>query len=485
MKVFVAGATGVLGWRAVRELVAAGHQVTGVARTPAKAGHLRSLGAEPVAVDLFDPDAARSAVSGHDVVCNLATHIPVVTKSGRPGAWAENDRIRTEASRNLVDAAVATGASRYIQESIAFQYADGGDRWLDEDAPKAEAPVLVSVRAAEGEAARFASAGGGVGGVAVVLRFAMFYGAGAAHTGTQLRTALSGVAPVLGDADGYQTMLHLDDAATAVVAALKAPSGTYNVAEERPATRRELADAISDALGLPPPWIPPKVASKAGGAGGSLLASSQRVSASRFRAATGWAPAYPDPASGWRQVVAESGMAPTPAVMSRDRTRRLWVRVALAYLAVQAAVLGVWATFAPHWFFRSFPGLGRHWVEMDGPYNHHLVSDVGGLFLALTLVTIVAAGSRGRALVRTAGGAWIISALPHFIYHASHRAGLSASDFAATLMGLGLEVILGVVCVVLAPPARSAQRLLLTDLGLQEHARPAAQALSASPLTTP
>jgi nucleoside-diphosphate-sugar epimerase len=482
MKVFVAGATGVLGWRAVRELVAAGHQVTGVARTPGKANQLRSLGAEPVTVDLFDPDAVRSAVAGHDVVCNLATHIPVVTKSGRPGAWAENDRIRTEASRNLVDAAVATGASRYIQESIAFQCADGGDRWLDEDAPKAEAPVLVSVRVAEGEAVRFASAAGGVG---VVLRFAMFYGAGAAHTDTQLRTTLSGVAPVLGDANGYQTMLHLDDAATAVVAALKAPSGTYNVAEDRPATRRELADAISDALGLPPPWIPPKVAAKAGGAGGSLLASSQRVSASRFRAATGWAPAYPDPASGWRQVVAESGLAPTPAVVSRDRARRLWVRVALAYLAVQAAVLGVWATFAPHSFFRSFPGLGRHWVEMDGPYNHHLVSDVGGLFLALTLVTVVAAGSRSRALVRTAGGAWIISALPHFIYHASHRAGLSASDFTATLLGLGLEVALGVVCVVLAPPARSSQRPDLTDTALQEQGRPAAHALSASPLTTP
>ena len=86
-KVFVAGATGVLGKRAVARLVAEGHEVTGVARSEQKAQLLRRLGAAPVAVDVFDAAAVRDAVAGHDVVMNLATHIPPLSKAAAPGAW--------------------------------------------------------------------------------------------------------------------------------------------------------------------------------------------------------------------------------------------------------------------------------------------------------------------------------------------------------------------------------------------------------------
>ena len=127
MRVFVAGATGVLGHRAVRALVAAGHEVTAVVRSPAKAAFARSLGATPVEVSIFDPDALRAAASGHDVVCNLATHIPPLARAADPRSWAENSRIRTEGSHNLVDAALAANASVYVQESIAFLYGDHGD----------------------------------------------------------------------------------------------------------------------------------------------------------------------------------------------------------------------------------------------------------------------------------------------------------------------------------------------------------------------
>ena len=91
-RVFVAGATGVLGRRAVRRLVAAGHQDTGVARTDAKAAELRAAGAAAVRVDLFDPAALRAAVSGHDVVVNLATHIPPMRAAAKPSAWDDNTR---------------------------------------------------------------------------------------------------------------------------------------------------------------------------------------------------------------------------------------------------------------------------------------------------------------------------------------------------------------------------------------------------------
>src|SRR5688572_15245811 len=102
VKTFVAGATGVVGRRAVERLVAAGHDVTAVARTAEKADLVRALGARPVTVDLFDRDALVAAVAGHDVVVNLATHIPAFSQAALPGAWKENDRIRGEASRNLV-----------------------------------------------------------------------------------------------------------------------------------------------------------------------------------------------------------------------------------------------------------------------------------------------------------------------------------------------------------------------------------------------
>jgi len=128
MRVFVAGATGVLGRRAVAALVGAGHDVTGVVRSPVKADLVRALGATPVEVSLFDADALRAAVAGHDAVCNLATHIPSLARAADPRSWDENNRIRTEGSRKLVDAALAAGATTYVQESIAFLYGAHGDQ---------------------------------------------------------------------------------------------------------------------------------------------------------------------------------------------------------------------------------------------------------------------------------------------------------------------------------------------------------------------
>ena len=131
MRIFVAGATGVIGSRAVAQLRRAGHDVTGIARTPEKAAQLRRAGATPVSVSLFDPDALRAAVAGHDAVVNLATKIPSLAQAARDSAWAENTRIRTEGSRNLVDAAIAAGAAVFVQESIAFMYGEHGDAWID------------------------------------------------------------------------------------------------------------------------------------------------------------------------------------------------------------------------------------------------------------------------------------------------------------------------------------------------------------------
>lgn len=300
MRVFVAGATGVLGRRAVPRLVEAGHAVTGVARSAPKADLLRSLGAQPVEVDLFDAASVATAVDGHEVVVNLATKIPSPTRAARRGAWAESHRIRCEASRNLVDAALAVGAERFVQESIAFIYPDSGNRWIDEDV-RLDPPALGrSSQAAEVQAGRFSDAGG----VGVVLRFGQFYASDAVHTRYMRRMARLRLPPLPGPKAAYGPAVAASDAAAGVVAALDAPRGTWNVSDDEPLTRQMFNRAVADALGLKP----------ALGTGTALLRlssttrfylRSQRVSNQRFKDATGWSPRYPDAGAGWRAMVAE------------------------------------------------------------------------------------------------------------------------------------------------------------------------------------
>lgn len=299
MKIFVAGATGVLGRRAVAQLIAAGHTVTGVARSPEKADLVRSLGATPATVDLFDAGALKEAVAGHDVVANLATHIPPFSKAALPGAWNENNRIRSEASRNLVDAALSADATRYIQEAIAFMYEDGGDGWIDEDQPLAVPALGKSQLDAERETARFTASGG----VGIVLRFGQFYAPDAGHTISMINMAKKRVAPALGDPDGYAAVIQIDDAGSAVVAALRAPAGVYNVVDDEPLTKRASGEVLAGVLGKKAPHHIPKAVLKAAGKKTDYLMRSHRVSNKRFKDATGWTPRYPSVREGWPAVV--------------------------------------------------------------------------------------------------------------------------------------------------------------------------------------
>src|SRR5439155_4001075 len=389
MKIFVAGATGVLGKRAVRELVAAGHEVSAVARNEEKAALLRSLGATPAKVDPFDPPAVKDAVAGHDVVCNLATHIPPTMKMAMPGAWDENNRIRSEASRNLVDAALATGVERYIQEAVCFLYGEHGDEWIDEDTPLDVPKIGRSMVEAEAQARRFTEAGG----VGIVLRFGGFYGPDAGQSQDFVRMARNHVAPMAGSKDGYMPMIHLDDTGTAVLAALRAPAGTYNVTDET-ITRREQMDALARAVGVDHLAAAPEALTKVGPL--RYIARSQRVSNKRFREATGWKPRYPTVNEGWPAVVAAMGDAP-PRV-------GLLARLGLLVLGIASLQLGVWATIAPQSFYKSYPGAGRHWIDLNGPFNEHFIRDFGGLNLALALLTIAAFIAGTRLLVGLAAG---------------------------------------------------------------------------------
>src|SRR5439155_22913406 len=142
-------------------------------------------------------------------------------------AWKETDRIRSLASRNLVDGALAAGAGRYVQESFAPIYPDCGSAWIDESVPVEPAPYARSALDAERQADRF-SASGGTG---VVLRFGLFYGPDGSHAATILGLARRRITPVFGSPEAFISPVTTDDAATAVIAALSAAARTYNVVD--------------------------------------------------------------------------------------------------------------------------------------------------------------------------------------------------------------------------------------------------------------
>jgi hypothetical protein len=135
MKVLIAGATGVLGRATVPRLVSAGHEVVGVARSDLEAAQLRSQGAEPLPLDLFDPRAAKAALQDQDAVIHMATSIPTLSRAISAGAWAENDRLRRDATKVLTDAARSVGVPVFVKETVCFFYPGRGDEWIDEDTP--------------------------------------------------------------------------------------------------------------------------------------------------------------------------------------------------------------------------------------------------------------------------------------------------------------------------------------------------------------
>ncbi len=303
MKIFVAGATGVIGRRLIPLLVDAGSEVSAVARTKTKARQLEKQGATPVTVDLFDALAVKDAVAGHSTVINMATSIPSGARLFLPGAFKENIRIRTEASRNLANAAIATRAQRFVQESFASAYPDRDGEWIDEDVPIMPAKYIESVSDAEASAAAFTKSGG----AGVVLRFAQFYGPDSSLTLDMVNSVKRGLAPVFGGGDRFMSSIWTDDAAAAVFASLMVPAGAYNVTDNLPMRRRDAFDLLARALGVKPPRIPPLWVTKLSGALGDTLGRSHRLSNAKFRQASGWIPKVPSVREGWKLLVEEIG----------------------------------------------------------------------------------------------------------------------------------------------------------------------------------
>jgi nucleoside-diphosphate-sugar epimerase len=301
MRIFLTGATGVIGRRVVPLLVHGGHQVTAIGRTPDKRQRLEQMGAAAVEVDLFDSGAFQRILPGHDAVINLATHMPSsTTRMMLPGSWKENDRVRREGSAILAAEASSARVRIFIQESFAPMYEAAGDHWIDETWPIRPARYNRSTVDAERSAGRFTE-GGGSG---IVLRFAGFYGPDAFHVRDMIKLVRKGWFPLPGSPDAYISAVSHDDAASAVIAALDAPAGIYNVTDDDPLPRRDFAGTLATALGVKPPrFLPPWMAFLMGSIG-ELLSRSQRMSNRKLKAATGWQPRYPSVREGWPATLA-------------------------------------------------------------------------------------------------------------------------------------------------------------------------------------
>jgi nucleoside-diphosphate-sugar epimerase len=310
VKIFVAGATGAIGRRLVPMLVEAGHEVTGMTRSPEKVESLRRLGAEPVVCDAFDASRLGDVVAAArpEVVVHELTAIPAAIDPRRFGEqFEENDRLRSDGTRNLVAAAVAAGARRLVAESIAFAYAPAGAGLRVEDDPLAvDAPFPWgrTVRAL-GELERAVTATPHIDGI--VLRYGTLYGPGTfyAPEGSTAQLVRRRRLPIVGRGAGVTSFLHVDDAAQAAVLALESGApGVYNVVDDEPAPAAEWLPVYARALGARPPRRLPELVARliAGRAATAMLAGGEGASNAKAKRALGFQPRYPS----WRQGFSEA-----------------------------------------------------------------------------------------------------------------------------------------------------------------------------------
>lgn len=308
MRVFVAGATGVLGRRLVAELVERGHDVVGLVRDDAGAAAVRERGGDPVRGDLLEPGTVEAAMPDDvDAVVHAATAIPTDTRPSRSD-WATNDRLRREGTETLTAAAAAAGADRYLQQSIVWVARQPDGSRFDEGSPPN--PDRTAESALDGE--RIAAAAGDEHDFDVVtLRGGWFYSHDSAHTRQMGEGLLAGRMPVvggglLGRRDAELSTLHVDDAATAFAAAGEGDAtGVYHVVDDEPVAFAAFLRRLADELDAPEPRrVPGWLARLAVGKDSvRLLTNPMPTSNERFRAAFDWEPSFPTYCDGLAQVV--------------------------------------------------------------------------------------------------------------------------------------------------------------------------------------
>jgi nucleoside-diphosphate-sugar epimerase len=300
MKVFVAGATGVVGRQLLPQLDAAGHQVVGTTRSDKGFGLLRRLGAEPVAVDLLDREAVRRAVGDArpDAVVHQATDLSGLGNNFRnfDKLFAMTNRLRTEGTEHLLAAATEAGVTRFVAHSYRWAFVNEEGSIDPGLAPPAFRRSAAALRRLEDLVT--STAGG------VALRYGGFYGphASLADGGPQITAIRNRRLPIVGDGGGYWTFLHVHDAASAAVAALTRGSGVYVVVDDEPARTRDWLPYLAQVLGAKPPRrVPRWVGRLAAGEGATfLMTAAPAASNTRAKAELGWTPRYATWRDGFR-----------------------------------------------------------------------------------------------------------------------------------------------------------------------------------------
>ena len=312
MKVFVAGASGAIGRPLLRQLVAAGHEVTGTTRSAERAEEIRAGGRVPVGLrrsSIAEALKAAVAEAAPEVVINQLTSLPR-DYNPRQLDYGPTNRVRTEGGGNLIEAAREAGARRFVTQSISFMYAPEGEWVKDEearlltDAPGAFATGVRAMTRARARGPRAPPASR-----ALVLRYGWFYGPGTyyASDGSIAEQVRKRRFPMVGKGRAMFSFLHVEDAAGATVVASRSGGrpGIYNVVDDEPAPFAEWLPVYAEALGAKRPWrVPAFIARLVAGAGAAALATQLRgASNAKAKRELGWQPRYPSWRQGFREAL--------------------------------------------------------------------------------------------------------------------------------------------------------------------------------------
>ena len=311
MRIFLAGATGAIGARLVPLLLDAGHEVTGMTRSAAKADHLRAAGAEPVIADGLDRDAVVAAVTAArpDVVVHELTGLTDLSNMRNFDAvFATTNRLRTEGTEHLLAGARAAGARRFVAQSYTgWPYGRAGAKVKTEDDPLDPEPLatmresLAAIRKLEALVVGAPDLEG------IALRYGGFYGPGTslAPGGEQFEMVRKRKIPIVGDGAGLWSFVHIDDAAAATLAAIeRGRPGVYNVCDDEPATVRDWLPGLAAIIGAKRPRRVPRWIGRlaAGEALAMMMTEGRGASNRKARTQLGWQPAYPTWREGFRAL---------------------------------------------------------------------------------------------------------------------------------------------------------------------------------------
>lgn len=303
MKVFIAGATGVLGRRLIRQLGAKGHEVLGLARSSKNEETIRSLGGTPRSADLFDADSLARAAEGCEAVVHAATAIPAAM--AKPSDWEMNDRIRREGTTALTEAAGRIRARIYLQQSIVWvaRPEDGkafneSSRTIGQGAFRSAADAEVIARVA-----------GAKHGFAVsILRGSFFYCHDSAHTIDMASRLRKGQLPVIGSGKNLFSLIHVDDMASSFVEALESgKAGLWHVTDDLPVSQKDFLTHFAAELGARAPQSVPEMMAKmfAGADAVAFMTANTETNNHKLKEELGWKPQFPTYVEGLKQVLEE------------------------------------------------------------------------------------------------------------------------------------------------------------------------------------